>query len=351
MLAACGLAAALTASCKKDDADKKGAEQAGASAKTTVAEQNATTRAMPSEELVKQVERCIGFLQSWDKEAFRSCFADKAEVTYIDNIPPSPPTDRTTAVVQAGSFRNAFPDFKAEVDAVLVNDRKSMAVSRVTGTHKTASMGMAPTGKSLNLLQAQVAEHDQAGQVVKVRYYLDYATLFNQLGVVDSPGAPKGEQPWQPVRVVAKKDAAESANLETVKKALEALGKSDIKAMLTAYAPDATFRYLPSAAPYKGAKEIETALQAYVAISTDYAVSVRDAWAAGDWVVVEMTARGKLAQDIPGAAGSKGKPWELSSLDLFRLAGGKIVEHWSFANGLKFATDVGMFDPASLTGG
>jgi len=27
-----------------------------------------------------------------------------------------------------------------------------------------------------------------------------------------------------------------------------------------------------------------------------------------------------------------------------------VKEHWSFANGLKFAFDVGIFDPAILTG-
>jgi len=80
-------------------------------------------------------------------------------------------------------------------------------------------------------------------------------------------------------------------------------------------------------------------------------MSIRDAWAAGDWVVAEITTTGTLREDVPGAKGSKGKAWELNTLELYQLAGGKVKQHVSFANGLKFAVDVGQVDPSTLNAG
>lgn len=339
---------ALTCACNKDDGD--GGKTAGKSSAVD-------SRPAPPQEkvtgaaLVKVIEDCTDKLETWDKEGLRDCFSDSAEITYVDNIPPVGADNRDHTIVGAGSFRNAFPDFQADSSAILVNGNKAVEVMRQTGTHKNPSLGIPPTGKRMSMFQVSVRQYDDRGRIAKARYYVDSSTLFHQLGIIESASAAKEEKPWQPpVRAVAKQDDQEKANLELVKHGFEALGKSDVKGAVSMYAPDARFRYVPQAIPSQGTEEIEKALANYVSLSSDFKLTVQDAWAAADWVVVEMTASGKLADDLAGWKGSKGKEWALSSVELLRLAGGKVKEHWSFANGLKFAVDVGLVDPSMLSG-
>ena len=347
-LLALAAALALAGACKKDD-DGDG-KAAGGAGKTAAATESQTPPAVSGEQLIKVIDGCITSVETWDKEAVRGCYGDKAEVVWVDNIPPSGVDNREAAVVHAGSIRNAFADYKSERSAILVNGNKAAAVTLLTGVHKNPSIGIPPTGKPISLIQIQVAEYDPQGKIIRARHYVDFSTLLHQLGVVASASAIKSEKSWTPIRVVARNDAGEKENLAVVQRGLEELGKSNVKGALAMYAPDATFRYVPQAVPGNGISEIEQLIGGYVSLSTGFQLEVADAWAAGDWVVVEMTARGSLAEDLPGWKGSKGKKWQLSSADLFRLAGGKVKEHWSFANGLKFAFDVGIFDPAILMG-
>lgn len=340
----------LTGACKKDEKESKGSGEEGQTA-TDKADSKTEPTGIEGEALVQRIDSCWGKFEAWDKDAFRDCFAESAEVTFVDGIPPVERSSRDDALVQAGSFRNAFPDFKAERAIILVNGEKAALVSRITGTHKNASLGMPPTGKAVSILYGQAATYDKEGRSLTVRDYMDQSTLLHQLGVQESATAASSEQPLgvgEPVRLVAKGDEKESANLEAVKKGLEALGKGDVDGAAAIYAEDATFRYIPDASPYQGVAEIADRHRSFKDISTDLEVKIRDIWAAGDWVVAEITTKGKLSRDLAGASGTKGKSYELNTLELYRLDGGKVKQHWSFANGLKFAADAGLFDPAML---
>ena len=325
------------------------AKQAGKSAAAASGDEKTET-GVAGQQLLERVDRCWGSYEAWDKEAYRDCFSEEPTVTYVDNVPPQEVTSRNDAIVQAGAFRNAFPDFKAERVAILVNGKRSALVARVTGTHRNASMGMPPTGKPVSTLHAEVAQYDDEGRIQRVRAYMDHSTLLHQLGILESASAAGAEKPWPaPVRAVARGDEGERRNLEVVKAGLGALAKAEVPGAVAMYAEDGVFRYLPEGQPYVGREEIEGRIRSYAELGLD--MSQRDAWAAGDWVVVEMTTKGTLADGFAGVAETKGKSWELNSLELFRLADGKVKEHWTFANGLKFAADVGLFDPSLLGGG
>jgi steroid delta-isomerase-like uncharacterized protein len=343
---ALALAVAATAGgCKKgeEDADKKTVESGS---KTTAGEGG---QAVSGQALVESVDRCWALVEAWEKESLRDCFVDKIEVTYADNVPPERATTREEAIVQVGVVRNAFPDFKVDRSIILVNGARSAIVVRITGTHKNASLGIPPTGKAISFVQAQVSQHDPQGRAARATFYVDQSTVFHQLGVIESATATDAEPSWgEPVRVLAKGDDAERANAELVKKNIEALARLDMPAVLASYADDAQYRYIPEGKPYVGKQEIEARLGGYSAFP-QFSVTARDVWAAGDWVVAEITMKGTLKEDFAGTTGTKGKAWELSSLEIYRLAGGKLARHWSFANGLKFAADVGLFDPSMLT--
>jgi len=302
------------------------------------------------DELIAAVDRCWKMLESWDKDAYLECYAQNASVTYMDNVPPQKVNTRNDAVVQAGVFRNAFPDFKAERSLVLTRGSKWALVARLSGTHKGASLGLPPTGKPISILWGEIGELGPDGRITQTRNYMDQSTLLHQLGVLESETATGSEKPWpDPIRTTAKDDDGERANLAVVRGGFEALGKGDVAGALAMYAPDALYRYLPEGKPYRGVEELKGRLGSYVEISKGFTITSRDAWAAGDWVVVELTTSGTLSDDLSGAKGTKGKKWEANTLELLKLAGGKVKQHWSFANGLKFAADVGLFDPSLLT--
>ena len=324
----------------KDDGDKPATEAGG----QKITEKTAETAApVGGDALIKRIDECRALIESWQKEQLRACFVDKPEVAYIDSVVNQRATTAAEAIVQIGILRNSFRDFKLESALVLVNQKKSAEVVRLAGSHKAV-------GKDVSLFQALVADHDEQGRSTRVRFYVDESTIFHQLGILESATATSGEKAWpEPAKVVAKNDAAESANLAAVKAGIEALAKKDVPGALAVYADDAVYRYIPEGRPYVGKKEVEERLGANLAL--DYKLSIGDAWAAGDWVVVEITTAGTLREDVPGAKGSKGKAWELNTLELYRLAGGKVKQHVSFANGLKFAVDVGQVDPSTLNAG
>ncbi len=347
-----GLASA--GACKKDKEDKAPAGEESAKAGKTAepaggpgAGDQAPAGAGP-EALMKSTEACWAAYASWDKEKFRACYADKTEVTSVDAIPAETARTPQDVLLMFGVFRNAFPDFAADIQLVLVNGNKTAVVALLTGTHKGRSLGMPPTNKKLALYYGEASEADGQGRKIREHDYADQATLLQQLGIQDAVNVPTREKPWPAkVRVVAKNDDTEKANLAAFKASFEALAKGDAAGFSAVYAADATYRYVPQESILTGPQDIAKARD-YTAVAKPLELSVVDAWAAGDWVVAETRVKGALAEDFGGVKGTKGKTWEQNMLELIEFQGGKAKRHLVYANGLKFAVDVGLFDPASI---
>ncbi|HEU5058432.1 MAG TPA: nuclear transport factor 2 family protein [Kofleriaceae bacterium] len=342
---------ACVAGCKKDkeEGDKAAVDDPKA-AKTSEAAAGAAGAAEPvtGEALIQRIEGCWASYVAWDKEAFRACYAEKTEVGAVDAIPPQTARTPQEVVVLNGTFRNAFPDFAADIQLILVNGKKVASVVLQSGTHKGRSLGMPPTNKKMMLYYGEAREVDDRGLTVSERAYADQTTLLQQLGLQEGLNAPTKEEPWPAkVRAVARNDAGESANLAAFKTSFDALSKGDAAGSSAIYASDATYRYLPQSVVITGPKEIAKARD-YSAVAKPLEMTVRDAWAAGDWVVAETTIKGTLSNDVGGVKGTKGKTWEQTSFELLEFAQGKVKRHLVFVNGLKFATDVGLFDPAEL---
>jgi steroid delta-isomerase-like uncharacterized protein len=349
-----GLAIAVSPACKKER-EKVGESGTATpdSSKTSGAANNQKPAAteMTGEQLIKVTEDCWQAITVWNKDAFRACYADKTDLTAMDTLPPQTAKTPQEVLVLAGVFRNAFPDFKSDLELVLVNGHKAVALGIFSGTHRGRSLGIPPTNKPISLYWAQVIEMDAQGRIVRERDYIDQATLLHQLGVLPSSMAPASEKPWpSKVRAVSKGDPAEQANVQAVKSSFQGQGKAQVDAAIGRYSDDAEFRFVSAGGPTSGKKEISEQVQAYFAGNKDLQVTIRDIWPAGDWVVAETTSKAIVADDLPGAPGTKGKQWEQNALELFQLSGGKVKRHILFANGLKYAADVGLVDPAEFGG-
>jgi steroid delta-isomerase-like uncharacterized protein len=349
-----GLTLALAPACKKDgDKNKEGDQAARDSSKTSEAEsgQPAAAKEVSGEDLIKVTEGCWQAFTAWNKETFRACYADKTDLMAMDTLPAQGGKTPQEVLVISGVFRNAFTDFTSDLQLLLVNGRKAVAFGIFTGTHQGRSLGIPPTNKPIGLYWAQVFEVDPQGRIVRERDYIDQATLLHQLGVLPSSMAPASEKPWPArVRAVSKGDPAEQANLQVVKTSLEGQGKGQADAAVARYSDDAVLRFVSAGEPITGKKAISEVLQAYYTSNTNLQVTVRDIWAAGDWVIAETTTKATTAAELPGAPGSKGKQWEQNGLELFELSAGKVKRHMVFTNGLKYAADVGLVDPAEFGG-
>jgi steroid delta-isomerase-like uncharacterized protein len=343
-----------TASCEKDkDEPKTGSPKTAAvePSETKPADGDDDKSGTRPDPLPAHIEQCWAAFGSWDKEKLRGCYTANVDVATVDGIPPSSMKTPDEVVKQAGSFRNAFADFKVDLDLVLVNGKEAVALALVSGTHKGDSLGFPPTGKQMSVLYAQVTHHDDQGRIERQRDYVDQATILHQLGVQESEVAPPKEEPWPaPVRVTARNDEAEKKNVELFKASFAARMKGDFAKSSDLYADDAVLRYVPVKSSYMGKAEIASAAQDEASQNADRKGQVREAWAAGNWVIARTTVSGTIAKPVAGMMKTKGKKWRENALELLEFADGKVKRHLILANSLKFAVDIGLITPSEIGG-
>ena len=83
-------------------------------------------------------------------------------------------------------FRTAFPDLKMTVDDLVVAGEKAVVSFTLTGTHEGDLMGIAATGKAIEV-SGMVLSRLEDGRIVEEWEVLDQLTMLQQLGVVSLP--------------------------------------------------------------------------------------------------------------------------------------------------------------------
>ncbi len=84
-------------------------------------------------------------------------------------------------------FANAFPDGKIEIRRIhAAGDNVAVVEFIARGTHTADLMGIAPTGKRMEL-PVCLAIDIRDGKIYAEREYMDMMTLMQQLGVAPSP--------------------------------------------------------------------------------------------------------------------------------------------------------------------
>lgn len=82
-----------------------------------------------------------------------------------------------------GAYRAAFPDLKMTVEDLVVAGEKAVVSFTLTGTHEGDLMGVAATGKQVEV-SGMVLSRLERGRIVEEWEVLDQLTLLQQLGVV-----------------------------------------------------------------------------------------------------------------------------------------------------------------------
>jgi steroid delta-isomerase-like uncharacterized protein len=87
----------------------------------------------------------------------------------------------------ARMYAAAFPDGRIEVRRIHTAGDVSIAECVARGTHKGELMGVAPTGKPVEILLCNVMEV-RGGKIYREREYMDMLALLSQIGAVTAPG-------------------------------------------------------------------------------------------------------------------------------------------------------------------
>lgn len=119
-----------------------------------------------------------------DLARFRSLL--HAEYTYTGaDGKELPGPDAGVAVPQ--TYLAAFPDLEFEIKAVYTQGEMAIAEFVCRGTHTGELLGMAPTGKRMELNVCNVIEL-RDGKCYREREYYDAMALMAQLGLAAPPG-------------------------------------------------------------------------------------------------------------------------------------------------------------------
>jgi steroid delta-isomerase-like uncharacterized protein len=85
-------------------------------------------------------------------------------------------------------WANGFPDARIDIQNIKESGDTVVVEFVGRGTHRGDLMGMAPTGKQVNIPVCNILEL-RDGKVYREREYMDMATMMAQLGVMPA-GAP-----------------------------------------------------------------------------------------------------------------------------------------------------------------
>lgn len=150
---------------------------------------SADARRVDDAEALMIVNRLIAEVQSGGDFALFEVLFDPGFVDHTPFPGYSPDKDGARAIYR--TFRNGFPDFRAEVHLQVVEDGRVTSFKTYRGTHLGPFMGLEPTGREIAIPIMDIVEV-RDGRITAHWGVPDALTLFRQLGVrrFDAAGAP-----------------------------------------------------------------------------------------------------------------------------------------------------------------
>ena len=116
-----------------------------------------------------------------DADAVAAVFARDAEI--IDIASGTVTRGREAIRDTARARFTGFPDFSLEKVFLVIDERANADRWIMRGTHTGEFMGLAPTGRAVEVQGATFSEFDADGLVVRDTHYIDLPSLLSQLGL------------------------------------------------------------------------------------------------------------------------------------------------------------------------
>lgn len=114
-----------------------------------------------------------------DPDAVAVVFSEDAEI--VDVVTGEVTRGRDAIRAQAAARFVGFPDFHLERRMLLIDGSTNADQWVMTGTHDGEFLGVAPTGRRVEVAGATFSEFGEDGLVVRDTHYVDVHALLRQL--------------------------------------------------------------------------------------------------------------------------------------------------------------------------
>jgi len=345
------IALTLIAGCKDKAKDQPKPEPSGSGSATTPVD----AAAKPVAKYATPDAKLQRFNECWDaynnakQDVYASCFAPDAVREQVDSVPDLVSQGSGKILEMAKAQKTAFPDLKVTPQLVIVSGNDVAAILHIGGTNTGEAEGMKATGKKLGMYEAELATMGDDGMITKDHFYSDQPTQFHQLGLLKNDTSPAAlDKPTTPAEtLISKADPAEAANKAVIEKLVEAINKKDGKAIEGLLADDFKLTYHGDKTKVENKKAGIKWFGDTLKTTKDGFVDIKNAWTAGDHVVIADVFTGTPSEEITGKGGEARKI-ETHIVQFFTVKDGKIAQQQIFANRLKTAVELGIVDPDQL---
>ena len=127
------------------------------------------------------IRRLYDLITAGDIDGFGRQLAD--DFAEREELPGIPPT-KAGVIQYFQMFAVAFPDLRMVPEDVIASGDKAVARVRVTGTHQGPFMGMAATGKRVDVWLIDIIRFGDDGLAREHWGVVDQLTMLQQLGAI-----------------------------------------------------------------------------------------------------------------------------------------------------------------------
>lgn len=230
-------------------------------------------------------------------------------------------------------LRAAFDDLTFTFLTFVVEGERVAVYGRASGTHTGSFNGLPATQRRASWPVFDLFRVEQ-GQLAEHWDVVDQLGLLRQLGAVPGEVTVTAES-TPPMFATA--SGEEEVNKALVRAYYAAVDREDEATLDRLVAQD----YRHHLGVPDGRDGLKAALRQFRAHLPDGQNDLDDVMAQGDLVVVRKTERGTGRGHLNGLL-VEGKALSVQSIDLFRVAGGTLVEHWAVVDQLGLLQQLGV---------
>ncbi len=266
------------------------------------------------------------------------------------HLPGSPaPLDRAGHRHFLTTFYAACPDLSHTVEDIVAEGDRVATRATDRGTQRGELMGIPPTGKQFTITGINIVRV-AGGRIAEEWVVFDQLGMLQQLGVMPGPGQTAGNARGGEGRLSARSGPATSTeeNKALVHRFLEeVIGKGNLAVADELLAPTYTYH-----APGMEVQSPAAMKQVFTMLRTafpDWYETVEDLFAEGDKVVFRVIGHGTHQGDFMGIPPT-GKRVTMHGIDIVRLEGGKLAEHWAIFDQLGMMQQLGVIPAPGQAG-
>jgi len=204
------------------------------------------------------------------------------------------------------------------------------------GTYTGDLFGVKGKEQPIGHLGLSVLWFDGNGRVKEEHRYGDLGTVMQQVTKKNAPPLPT--MPSTTETIVGTGSADETARLDVAKGLYAAIQSKSEADFLGRLADDV--EYEGHLGKVKGKAEAKKFFQTFTKAFPDARFDVANAWAAGDYAIVEYTLSGTHKGTILGIAPTS-RPIQVHAVDVVKIADGKVARAATYSNGLELMNQLG----------